>query len=237
MNKDKLFFKAGVLRKDIPLIDLHVHTRYSDGQSTVKEYLEFAKDHGYKAICFTDHVDFTTTWYDSFADMITNERTKYDGMDVCYGLEVRAKDRDGSLNAPEKIIDRAEMVIGVIHSIPSADGHGKHKPEEFSREELLELEYSISLSLLENNAVSVLGHPMGNYEKLYGAIPQAYYRDLIQKAKKEGKAIEINSKYTNDFKGFLDLCMTLDPLVSLGSDAHSIHELGMVNSKLHEALG
>lgn len=237
MKMDDLFFKARCLRDDIPLIDLHVHTQYSDGKSTVKEYLEFAKDRGYRAICFTDHVDFTTTWYDSFADMITNERMKYDGMDVSYGIEVRAKDRAGSLNAPKKVINRAEIVVGVIHSIPSADGAGKHRPVEFSREELLDLEYSISLSLLENDAVSALGHPMGNSEKLYGPIPMSYYVGLIQKAKKEGKAIEINSKYVKDLKGFLDLCMELDPLVSLGSDAHSIHELGTVKTRLHEAIG
>lgn len=236
MKKDDIFINARDLARGIPLKDLHIHTKYSDGRSTVKEYVESAAALGYGEICFTDHVDFTTTWFDTYIKEITDENAAAAGPDIYYGIEVRAKDREGALNAPEEIIKYAEIVIGVIHSIPATDGKGKSKPEEFSREELLELEYSISLKLLENQDVSVLGHPMSNYEKLYGTVPEPYYKDLILKAKKTGKAIEINAKYKNDFKGFLDLCMELNPRVSLGSDAHSILELGMIGTKLREEL-
>lgn len=236
IGKDKIFMNARDLAGGIPLKDLHIHTKYSDGKSTVKEYVKTAAARGYKEICFTDHVDFTTTWFDSYANEISGANSATKGLNIFYGVEVRARDHDGSLNAPDDIIKNAEIVIGVVHSIPAADGRGKCKPEEFSKEELLDLEYSISLKLLENRDVSVLGHPMSNYEKLYGPVPEQYYRDLISKARKTGTAIEINAKYNNDFRGFLELCMELNPRVSLGSDAHSVHELGMISAKLREEI-
>ena len=37
------------------VIDLHVHTCYSDGEHTPKEVIEIAKDSGISAISITDH--------------------------------------------------------------------------------------------------------------------------------------------------------------------------------------
>lgn len=236
MKNDGVFIRARDLTGGIPLKDLHIHTRYSDGKSTIHDYIKSALQLGYEEICFTDHADFTTTWFDEYSREIASARASSNGMKVLYGVEVRARNREGSLNAPDKIIDNAEVVIGVVHSIPSEDGKGRHRPEEFTAEELIGLEYSISMALLDNDRVSVLGHPMSNYEKTYGRVPDAYYRNIILKARARGKAIEISAKYKNDFKGFLDLCLELDPLVSLGSDAHSVSELGMVSEKLHEVL-
>jgi putative hydrolase len=236
MNKGGMFIRAKDLYSDIPLRDLHIHTRYSDGKSSIREYIERAAVRSYESLCFTDHVDFTTTWFDDYVREIDRENNASNGLHLFYGVEVRARDREGSLNAPDDIIDNAEMVVGVVHSIPSEDGKGKHKPEELSREVLLELEYSISLRLLENDRVSVLGHPMSNYEKQYGPVPESYYRRLISRANRTGKAVEINAKYKNDFIGFMNLCLELNPIISLGSDAHSINELGLVHARLQEAL-
>lgn len=220
----------------IPLIDFHIHTRYSDGHSTIAEYVEAAARRGYSSICFTDHVDITTKWFGAYLDEIARCQAACGDIEVFRGIEVRAKDRDGRLNAPVELLDYAEVVIGVVHSIPSEDGKGKYSASEFSQEKLLELEYAISLNLLDNDRVSVLGHPMSNYEKLYGPVPEGYYIGIISKAKSAGKAVEISAKCKNDFKSFLRLCLEMDPLVSLGSDAHSVLELGAVGEKLSKEM-
>lgn len=236
MNSCSMFIRAKDLYSAIPLRDLHVHTRYSDGRSTIREYIELAAARGYDSLCFSDHVDFTTTWFDAYVREVDREGQASNGLRLYPGIEVRAKDHEGSLNAPDHIIDKAGVVIGVVHSIPSEDGKGKHKPEEFSREELLELEYALSLRLLENDKVTILGHPMSNYEKLHGPVPESYYRRIISRAKRAGKAIEVSAKYKNDFTGFLNLCMEINPVISLGSDAHSTGELGLIHGRLREAL-
>lgn len=236
MRESRFFFHARELTCGIPLVDYHIHTRYSDGRSSIWEYVEAAINKGYKSICFTDHADFTTTWYGDYSGEISRVGDDCKSLKIIRGMEVRARDREGSLNAPDELLDRAEIVIGVVHSIPSSDGKGKHSPGEFPREKLLELEYDISLSLLDNDRVSVLGHPMSNYEKLYGPVPWEYYAGLISRAKSVGKAIEISAKYKSDFGGFLRLCLDMDPLVSLGSDAHSVDEFGAVGVKLCKEL-
>ena len=42
-------------------IDLHLHTRNSDGENTVEELIEFAKEEGLKLIALTDHNKFSIT--------------------------------------------------------------------------------------------------------------------------------------------------------------------------------
>jgi len=236
MRRSHFFIRADELMDGIPMTDFHIHTRYSDGRSTVAEYVEAAVTRGYSGICFTDHVDYTTMWFGAYSDEIAHYQDACGDMKIVRGIEVRAKGRDGMLNAPIGLLDDAEVVIGVVHSIPSEDGKGKYSAAEFSQEKLLELEYSISLNLLDNERVSVLGHPMSNYEKLYGPVPEKYYRGIISKAKSAGKAIEVSAKYKGDFKGFLRLCLEMDPLISLGSDAHSVVELGAVGVKLSEEM-
>jgi putative hydrolase len=236
MRNMGLFYSARWLNARVPLQDFHIHTRYSDGRSDVKDYIRAARRQGYEGICFTDHVDFTTDWYRRYMDEIGEERTRSNGLKVLYGIEVRARDRNGELNAPDDIIEQAEVVIGVVHSIPAVDGKGKHRPEEFGPAELLAIEHSTSMALLENQKVSVLGHPMSNYEKLYGPVPANHYRELLEKAKETGVAVEISAKYKNDFRGFLNLCLEINPLVSLGSDAHSVEEFGRVNEMIMEEL-
>ncbi len=236
MKRNGIFISARSLIDSVPLMDMHIHTVYSDGTSAVSEYVKEAERRGFGRICFTDHVNPATSWYMDYADEIESKRRSQTHMDILHGIEVRAGDREGTLNAADAVIDRAEMVIGVVHSIPSKDGRDKRSAREYPREELLELEYAISLRLLHNESVSVLGHPMSNYEKLYGPVPSKYYRGIISESKAQGKAVEISAKHLNDIEGFLRLCLELDPMVSLGSDAHSLGEFGKISGKVDSAI-
>lgn len=236
MRRDDVFIEARELIGRVPAVDLHIHTRYSDGNSTVEEYIRSAKMQGLETICFTDHADFTTTWLDRCRADIADYGKKCKNLEVLEGMEVRARDRSGELNARDEMLDGAELVVGVVHSIPSEDGLHKLDPRQFSGAELLSLEYELSLRLLCNKRVSVLGHPMSNYEKLHGRVPDRYYKNILRKARDAGKAVEISARYKNDFNGYLRLCLEYNPLVSLGSDAHSISELGAVCAKLKEVL-
>lgn len=236
MKRNGMFISARSLIGSVPLMDMHIHTVYSDGASAVSEYMNEARRRGFQRICFTDHVNRTTPWHNEYVDEIESKRRAEPNIDILHGIEVRAGDRDGALNAAEAVIDRAEMVIGVVHSIPSEDGKGKRSAREYSPGELLKLEYTISLRLLHNDSISVLGHPMSNYEKLYGPVPSEYYREIISEARDQGKAVEISAKHINYVDGFLRLCLELDPMVSLGSDAHSLQEFGVITAKVETAI-
>ncbi|AEA34293.1 histidinol phosphate phosphatase domain-containing protein [Hippea maritima] len=71
------------------MIDLHTHTLFSDGELIPSELARRAKDIGYRAIAFTDHVDFSNMEF-----VIENVKKavagleKYFGLYVFYGVEI-----------------------------------------------------------------------------------------------------------------------------------------------------
>lgn len=235
-DMSEMIVPARSLRSAIPAVDCHVHTYYSDGRSGLEEYLASARKGDFRGICFTDHVDGTTRWFDEYAAAIDDLRSIYPEITLLAGIEVRARDFSGNLNAPDRIIESAEIVIGVVHSIPTNDGTGKIRPEHFSPDELLQKEKQLSLALLGSHHVSILGHPLGNFERWYGPAPRSAYEEIFTMAKKAGKAIEINPKYINNLPEFLSLCLSINPLVSLASDAHDVREFGHARRCVGEYL-
>lgn len=231
-----IFVPAKSLRITIPAVDCHVHTLFSDGRAGLDDYLVAARKDNFQCICFTDHVDGTTQWFDSYKAIINSSRERYPEIALLAGIEVRAKDFSGTLNAPNRIIENAELVIGVVHSIPTEDGTGKIRPEHFSPQELLEKEVELCLALLNSDQVSVLGHPLGNFEQWYGPAPRGSYEEIFTMAKTVEKAIEINPKYIKDLPEFLSICFSINPLVSLASDAHEVAELGHARQRVGECL-
>ncbi len=67
------------------MIDLHTHTLFSDGELIPSELARRAKDIGYRAIAFTDHVDFS-----NMAFVIENVRKATEGLEQYFGLYVFA---------------------------------------------------------------------------------------------------------------------------------------------------
>ncbi len=234
--KNKFFLPAKDLLKSVPLYEFHIHTQYSDGKNTIEEYASEAVKQGYKAICFTDHVDFTTDWFFDYKNEILDVNKKYKSLLMFCGIEVRAKDYDGSLNADSKILGKSDVIVGVIHSIPSEDGKSTYNPQTIPIKEAFELEYRATMGLLKNPLVNVLGHPMSNYEKYFGEAPEEYYTKIFKKAKKNDIAIELNPAYQRNFNKFLKLVLNINPLVSLGSNVHSVLDFGRSVQKIKELI-
>ncbi len=233
-----VFFKAKQLIKNVPKIDFHLHTTYSDGSSRVEEYIKSALKKGMKEIAFMEHVDKTTDWFNKFTNEVIEKRQKaQDKLKIYYGIEVRASDYEGNLNAYDHLIDNAEIVMGVVHSYPTPDGDKYSLAKtKLEKEKALDFEFRASMALLANPKVDIFGHPGATFEKFFGEFPLELYRKLIQQAKKYKKAIEINSEYQKNFSGFVKLCLEENPLISLGSNAHNVDSLGQSYYKLKETI-
>ncbi len=67
------------------MIDLHTHTFFSDGELIPSELAKRAREMGYRAIAFTDHVDFSNMEF-----IITNVRKSIRGLEQYFGLYVFA---------------------------------------------------------------------------------------------------------------------------------------------------
>lgn len=229
------FINAKDLLKDIPKNDLHLHTDYSDGLDKIEKYIDSAVKIGLNEIAFTEHIDLKSNWFDSFATDVKKQRSKFKKkLKVYYGVESSVIDYQGNLNARPEVIKKSELVMGVVHRYPSEKGE-KYSIEEIKllgKKKAMQLELSAAMALLKNPRVDIFGHPGATFERFFGEFPLELYRKLIKEAKKYNKAVEINSEYKKNFEGFIKVCLEENPLVSLGSNAHSISDLGKIYYKL-----
>ena len=71
------------------MIDLHIHTTYSDGTDSVKEVLTKAEKLGLKAIAITDHENC-----DAYKEMSDFDTTEYFSGKILHGIELKARYTD-----------------------------------------------------------------------------------------------------------------------------------------------
>lgn len=222
------FFRARALSAaGIPKIDAHVHTNLTDGASSFEAYARRARDLDLEAIAFTEHTDDNSMWYDDYLALRPRIQDIAAPTKVYFGAEVKLADPSGALSLGQDRIRQLDFIVGVLHRYPDGDG-GYVSLESLSPAEAQELDYTLSKALLTNPLVDVWGHPGGVYAKYFGAYRESWLRELVALAVKEGKVVEINTnaRYRSVFKVVLEECLARDCLVSLGSDAHHVAELG-----------
>ena len=129
----------------------------------------------------------------------------------------------------------AEWVIGTVHTYPK-DGGGFLSFKDLTRDEALRAELRALNGLASNPSIDVIGHPGGTYFKRYGGFPVELMEPMFRKAKANGIAVELNGRYLWDLEGMIELLASVDPLVSLGSDAHDASEVGTAYDKVHQWL-
>lgn len=201
--------------------DLHLHTKWSDGANTIKQMAEAAKKRGYKYIAITEHSQSL-----KFAGGLTEERLKeqieeiqklnqeFDGFTILTGIEVDIKS-DGSLDYPDEILSRLDVVIAAIHS-------GFKQESKIITERLV--------GAMQSRFVSIIAHPTGRligYRESY----QVDINKMMNIAAETGTILEINA-----YPERLDLndvyCrMAKEKGIQLAieTDAHSIDGLEFMN--------
>ena len=70
------------------------------------------------------------------------------------------------------------------------------------------------------------------YSRYNAEPPWKKLNELIITAKKYNKAFEINSHYHKHPKNMIKKCLSVGTLISLGSNAHSIREIGKIQKIL-----
>ncbi|HEY9722883.1 MAG TPA: PHP domain-containing protein [Oscillatoriaceae cyanobacterium] len=217
--------------------DLHLHTDYTDGRSTIAEMLAAASAAGLAAVAFTEHVRRGADWFPGFYDEVQRQAEAFSGLDVLIGIEAKALDEEGALDADWPLIERAELVLGAFHNYPDGRG-GFCDPAELSAREAALCEFRASWGLLAHPDVDVLAHPGALTRRRFGEFPDAYTRQLVRKAVRERKAIELNGEYATpaDLSRMLAWCREEDAWVTLGSNAHHASEVGRIGRMVQEAF-
>ncbi|MGE5708490.1 MAG: PHP domain-containing protein [Bacteroidota bacterium] len=222
---------------DPPPFDLHLHTSFTDGRCSVREMLKSAERRGLERIAFTEHVRRRITWWDAFRAEVAAEKAYFPFLDVLVGIEAKALDRSGNLDADEDLVQGSDLVLGAVHGFPAEHG-GFLSPESLTQEEAALIEWETSLALLERAPIDVLAHPGALTKKFFGGFPEAYLLSLISKAAEREKAIELNAEYNSreEIRFLLEACREAGIRVSLGSNAHRSCEVGMIQECLKEVL-
>lgn len=207
-------------------VEFHLHTNWTDGEASIAAIMERSVAVGLCQIAFTEHVRHTTDWYAKFANAVSHAAKDFPSVQVFLGCEAKALDTFGTLDVNPAILEECDLVLGSVHRFPDGCG-GFLDFRTLQSEQFAQIEFELACGLIDHAPIDVLAHPGGMYFRRFGTdLPEPLMRSLIQRCNAKGISIEINSAYLKDVEGYLRLCTELNPLVSIGSDAHQLDKLG-----------
>ncbi len=207
-------------------VELHLHTKWTDGEASVEDIMSRSISAGLRQIAFTEHVRRDTAWYSDFASEVRRVASQYPGIDVYVGCEAKVLDTAGRFDANESTLAQCDIVLGSVHRFPDDSG-GFLDFSSLPANRFAEIEFELACGLLERAPIDVLAHPGGMFFRRFGIdFPEPLMRELMRQSLGCGVAIEINSAYLNDIDSYLHLCAGINPIVSVGSDMHRLANLG-----------
>jgi len=213
-------FPPLVKREDIQG-DLHLHSDWSDGNSTVEELAREAASLGYRYIAITDHSislkiagGLSPKEVLEQIDQVQALNNSFKELEILTGIEVDILS-DGKLDLPDEVLSRLDLVIASIHS-----GFRQGEAQVTAR-----LEAAAAHPL-----VNIIGHPTG---RLIGK-RESYPVDLVKIFKiaaENNTVLEINSAPDRLDLSDENLCIARRWGVkfAVGTDAHSTRSLSDIN--------
>ena len=201
--------------------DLHVHSKWSDGASSIEEVARAAQRRGYQYLAITDHskslriahgLDESRLMKQMEEIGRVNEKLK--GFQILKGTEVDIL-AEGRLDFPEKVLEKFDMVVASIHS-----GFKQDRAKMTKR----------IIQAFENPYLHIFAHPTG---RLLGARDpyEVDMDELIEAAKKFGKVLEINAYFERlDLDDIL--CRKAKEMgiqVAISTDSHHPDQMWMMS--------
>jgi DNA polymerase (family 10) len=200
--------------------DLHAHTAYSDGASTIEEMAAAAMARGYEYLVITDHSqglgvagglspdDFKRQW-----EEISQFNERSTSFRVLSGVELEIR-TNGELDFPDEFLGRFDVVVASVHL-----GLRQGRKEITQR----------TIAAMRNPHVDVIGHPTG---RLLGrrASMDMDVEAVLKEAARTGTMLEVNAQPNRlDLGGDLARrAIAAGAMLALGSDAHHADGLGVM---------
>jgi len=163
--------------------DLHIHTNWSDGNSSIEEMAQAAKRRNYHYIAICDHSvsmgiahGLNQQRLQKQIKAIEEINRAFKGFKILSGLEVDIKP-DGELDLDDEILQRLDIVVAAVHS----------KFSQSKDEMTLRI-----IQAIENPNVHIIAHPTG---RIIGKRePYALDLDKVMDAcRANGKILELNA--------------------------------------------
>jgi DNA polymerase (family 10) len=193
--------------------DLHAHTKATDGHDTLREMALAAKAAGFEYLAVTEHSRRLTVAHGLDPGRLLRQcneierlNEELEGIVLLKGIEVDILE-DGSLDLPDNVLARLDLVVGAVHS-----------NFELSRAK----QTGRILRAMAHPHFTMLAHPTGRLVERRAPYDVDMAR-IIREAKQRGCFLELNAHPER-----LDLLDTQcrmakeeGVLVSINSDAHS----------------
>lgn len=205
--------------------DLHVHSNYSDGTSSLEELVEFARKMGYQYLGICDHSRSAKYAGGLEIDELRERNREIDRINKSFkdfvllkGAEVDILS-DGQLDYPDEILKELDFVVASIHI---------WKKNEDATQRIIKA--------MENPYVTIIGHPTG---RLIGQ-REGYHVDIdtiIDKAVETKTFLEMNAYYERlDFNDVnARKAKEKGALLVINTDAHHVGQLPMIRLGIGQA--
>ncbi len=198
--------------------DLHMHTKWTDGNNTIKEMALAAKHLGYDYICISDHYGtmlianpLDRKKFEAQQKEVEKVRKKVD-ITILHGAEVDIM-ANGKLNAPDSLLKKMDFVTASLHTALRKENTGR------------------VISAMQNKYVHSIGHLTGRLINVRQG-SDLNFGKIFDKARETETLLEINCQ-----PGRLDLTDTSSKAalqagckLVVNTDAHSVEQLS--NMKL-----
>jgi len=205
--------------------DLHCHTDWSDGRSTIAEMVAGAEERGYDYVAITDHatgpgmVGGVGLSDAELEDQIAEIREIGDGADVEVFAGVEANvDAEGGISVGGDVLERLDCVVASPHAALDGDGTDR------------------LIRAAERPHVDVIGHPTGRQINQRPGL-DLNVGELAAAAADAGTALEVNANPSRlDLRGgAVKAALAADATVAVNTDAHRPKSFDLVRYGVYTA--
>jgi putative hydrolase len=202
--------------------NFHTHTLYSDGECLASSIAEAAEASGLAAVAITDHGPELSVGIDpaKIPLMLQDiESVREDAnILVLAGMEANVVNIDGAIDLDDEVIKKLDILVIGLHTL------GTPMQEELAKNYFLAV-----MNAMRNNRVDVIAHPFRLHNNLAPYLSPEDIDEFVKLAAEKEVAIEINSKYRVPGEELLRTCLREGVKLSIGTDAHTTAEVGMVD--------
>ncbi len=225
--------------------DLHTHTIYSDGKSTIEQNVIAARKKGLKRIAITDHgpnhkgFGIKRNGLKHMRDIVDEMNLKYDDIQILLGIEANILNENGDIDVYDDMKQYLDIILAGYH-FGSFSGnlladvvfHGNNLLKNKSKkiyEKAKRINTNAFVNAMKRHDIDIITHP--------GAKGPLDMHVVAKVAKQTNTALEISAS-RHKYLTFEDILIAkqYDVDFTINSDAHITSNIGGLDGGIKRAL-
>lgn len=210
----------------LPRVDLHVHTTYSDGDSSVAEVARVARAKRLDVVGISDHYGLGRGKMRPSSLRAYLAEVEAEGL--LRGVEVDIHE-DGHVDIEPSERGLLDYVIGGVHEVAGVAFWGDPSPIPDPRGFVEAVRVAI-VEAIESGLIDVVAHLTWLPEDIRGMaselITPEWVDSVVRAAASKGVAIEVSGAWMVPDEWVVRRCLKEGVKLSMGSDAHRAEDVG-----------